>query len=113
MSTQKKTCLIAALFHPQPALLSLPPSPCPQVFQQEGGQGRLLMMKAGTTVWTIRDSVDAVTADIWSSASSMCPADPRARSSQRSNMKNWEFSDGGKGVEGGVSLECDRHSWRQ
>ena len=98
---------------PQPALLSLPPSPCPQVFQQERGQGRLLMVKAGTTQWSISDSVDDETAAIVSSAGSMCPADPRARSSQRVNRKNWGFVEGGEGVEGGVTLECDRHSWRQ
>jgi len=84
-----------------------------KVFQQEGGQGRVLMVKAGMTDWSISDSVDAATAGITSGAASICPADPRARSSQRFNVKNWRFYDGEDWVEGGVSVECDRHSWRQ
>ena len=95
--------------HP-PSILSLPLS---QVFQQEGGQGRLLMVKVGKTNWSIRDSVDAGTPAIVSGAASICPADPRARSSQWFNWKNWRFRDGGEFVEGGVSVECDRDSWRQ
>ena len=83
------------------------------MFQQEGGQGRLLMLKAGKTAWSIRDSLDDETAAIGSGATSLCPADPRARSNQRFNRKNWWFSDGGEVVEGGVSVECDGHSWRQ
>ena len=80
-----------------------------KVFKHES-QERYLLVPAGYANWGVRESVDS---GGWlmdsSCAPSMCPADTRARTSERTGRTSWVYSDGGW-KHGDITLKCSVHS---
>ena len=76
-------------------------------------QERYLFVQAGYTEWGVRKSVESKGAMMRSGCvPSMCPADPRARTSERMSWTSWQCGDGAGGwIHGDITVKCSVHKY--
>ena len=81
-----------------------------RVFKHES-QERYLLVPAAWVEWYVQDSVDSEGTYMESGcAPSMCPADTRARTRERSGWTSWSYSDGRVWRNADITVKCSVHT---
>ena len=76
------------------------------VFKKVDGETRFLIVKEGTTNWSIDDSTTETEVWIISGRATNSPASPEAGASVRLGVTRWRYDDGSKWAEGDISVTC-------
>ena len=74
-------------------------------------QERYLLVPSGIVDWGVKESVESEGAVMSSGcAPSMCPADPRAGTSERFGRTSWQYWDG-EWRHGDITVKCSVHKY--
>ena len=77
------------------------------IFKKVDGETRFLLVKEGTTVWSIDDSTTDTGSWIQSGRATNSPSSPEAGPNVRLGVTRWQYGDNGKWKEGNISVKCE------
>ena len=74
-------------------------------------QGIYLLVRPGYSSWRVQESVESEWSWMQSGcAPTMCPADPRAQTSERNGQESWRYPDNGW-KHGDITVKCSIHKY--